>query len=84
MRKPEREVEYDVVCVVKSRREAEIRNVCAVCDRGQSAEGVEEWTASGATWKGSRAWVQVEEPYDSDVKRISYCKRGRKVVQFLC
>jgi hypothetical protein len=55
MRESEREIEYGIVRVVKTRREAEIRNVCGVCDRGQSAAYVEEWSAFGETWKGSRA-----------------------------
>lgn len=38
---PKREIEYDVVCVVKSWREAEISNVCGVDNHGQSAAYVE-------------------------------------------
>ena len=84
VREPERDIKYDIVRVVKARREGEVRNVCSVRDRGHGAPCVEEWAASWATWKGRRARVQVEESYDGHVQRVQDCKRGRKVVQLLC
>ena len=70
MHEPECEIKYDIVRVVKARREAEVRNVCGVRDCGQNAPCVEERAATRTTWKGSCACVQVKESHDRDVQRI--------------
>ena len=70
MHEPECEIEYDVVCVVKARGEAEVCNVCGVRDCDQSAPYVEKWAPTRTAWKGSGAGVQVEESHDRHVQRV--------------
>jgi hypothetical protein len=78
------EVEYDIVGVVESRCETQIRDMCYVCEGCQGSPSVEEWTSSRATRKCTCTRIKMKKSNDGHVERVQYGQGGRKVVQFLC